>query len=386
MTALYTTMWTYPWDLQDEGYDVVLRNLKEHVGLNAINLASAYHTFDMLRPHRHSNNTLQVSQAAIYFQPQRDLYSDTCIKPAVSPLMGRENWWGHAAEEANRVGLDLNSWTVFLHNSHLAQTYPHCAIVRCNGDVSISALCPANPDVRAYTIALSLDLVKNYGIKLLECESLDYAGWGHLHFHAKHGVPLGDGGRYLLSLCFCNACQKQAVDRGIDFVRLRDSVSQKIRGLFATGQPIDASPEQLVNELPELTALHIMRQQVVTSLVREIQDAIQIPLSYILMGDAKISGANPKNIIEIANSVEILSYTNDPKRTHQAISERLPFLKTPSQLVVGLQAYPTASPDAQTLCQNVTTARSLGINKFAFYNYGIMPLPCLDWVKQAIIS
>lgn len=384
MSSLYTTMWTYPWDLNDEGYDTVLGTLKNDVGLNAINLASAYHTFDMLRPHLSQNNHLQISQAATYFQPQLDLYKDTCIKPPTSSWMGNDNWWGKATEAAEHMDLNINSWTVFFHNSNLAQQHPTCAIERCTGDISTSSLCPANPNVRQYAIALSQDLVKNYGIKLLECESLDYAGWGHSHHHLKHGVPFGSGGHYLYSLCFCSSCQNKAMEANIDITRLREQVTQKIHTLFTTGQTINASPEELVQEIPDLTAFNQMRENVVTSLVYDIKNTIQIPLSFILMGNPTISGANAKAISEIADSVEILSYTSDPQRTHQAISQRLPFLKSPDQLLVGLQAYPPASPHAETLCQNLDTAQKLGINKFAFYNYGIMPLPYLDWVKQAI--
>ncbi|MBT3603161.1 MAG: hypothetical protein HN521_08855, partial [Candidatus Latescibacteria bacterium] len=134
MPVIHTTMWTYPWDLNNEGYSTVLDKLKNEVGLNAINLASAYHTFDMLRPHLSKGNHLQISQAATYFQPQIDLYHNTCIKPPTSTWMGNDNWWGKAAEEAVRMGLDLNSWTVFFHNSNLAQQHPTCAIERCTGD------------------------------------------------------------------------------------------------------------------------------------------------------------------------------------------------------------------------------------------------------------
>lgn len=384
MPTINTTMWTYPWDLQDEGYDEVLNKLKNDVGLNAINLASAYHTFDMLRPHLSQNNHLQITQAATYFQPQMDLYNTTSIKPPTSTWMGNANWWGNAAEAASRIGLDLNSWTVFFHNSNLAQKHPTCAIERCTGDISTSALCPTNPNVRQYAIALSQDLVQNYGIKMLECESLDYAGWGHSHHHLKHGVPFGQGGQYLYSLCFCEACQNKAMEANIDIIHLREQVTQKIHTLFSTGQSLNTSPQELATQMPELSALNQMRENVVTSLVHEIQETVKIPLSYILMGTPIISGANPEAITQIAQSVEILSYTNDSQRTHQAISQRLPVLKSPDQLVVGLQAYAPASPDAQTLCQNVETAQKLGISKFAFYNYGIMPLPALDWVKQAI--
>jgi len=385
MASIYTTMWTYPWDLHDEGYNTVLGKLKNDVGLTAINLASAYHTFDMLRPHLPQNHVLQIGQAATYFQPQLDLYENTCIKPPTSTWMGTDNWWGKAAEEAHRIGLELNSWTVFFHNSHLAQTHPQCAIERCTGDLSFSALCPANLDVRAYALALSKDLVQNYGIKLLECESLDYAGWGHTHYHLKHGVPFGSGGQYLYSLCFCPACQNKAMEANIDIVDLRVKVTQKIQAMFTTGKPIDATPEELAQELPALDAFNKMRENVVTSLVHEIQTALPIPVSYILMGAPLISGSHPDAIIEVAKSVEILSYTHDPERTHQAITQRLPLLQSPDQLIVGLQAYPPASTDAEMLCKNVETARKLGISKFAFYNYGIMPMPALDWVKEAIV-
>ncbi|MDP6039110.1 MAG: hypothetical protein QGG64_11215 [Candidatus Latescibacteria bacterium] len=382
MPPLNTTMWTYPWDLHDEGYESVLHKLRKEVGLNAINLASAYHTFDMLRPHLPANNTLQVSQAAIYFQPQESSYGT--IKPHVSPLMQNENWWGEAVKAASSAGINLNSWTVFFHNSYQAQAHPECAEVRCTGDISTSALCPANPEVRAFAIALSQDLVQNYGISLLECELLAYSGWGHLHHHAKHGINLGRGGRYLFSLCFCDACKKRAVESNIDIAQLQQSVTQKIQTAFTTGQPIGETPRELNNSIPELQALSNMRETVVTSLVRELKDAIDVPLSYILMGDPQITGANPEVIAQIANSVEILSYTSDPQRTQARVSELLPILQSPDQLIVGLQAYPPASPNADTLFANLQAAKEKGIHKFAFYNYGIMPLDALDWVAQAI--
>lgn len=384
MPPIDTTMWTYPWDLHDEGYEPVLQNLKSEVGLNAINLASAYHTFDMLRPHLSSNNTLQVSQAAIYFQPKESLYGK--IKPHISPLMGNENWWGETANTAASIGLKLNSWTVFFHNSYQAQQHPDCAEVRCTGDISTSALCPANPEVRAFAIALSRDLVENYNISLLECETLAYSGWGHLHHHAKHGVNLGAGGRYLFSLCFCDACKQRASDSGLDIAQLRESVTNKVRTAFATGLPIDETPEELMQTIPELQAFSDMRETVVISLIRELKNTIDIPLSYILMGDPQITGANPKTITQIADSVEILSYTADLQRTQARVSELLPTLQNPSQLIVGLQAYPPASPDAETLFANLQAAREKGIHKFAFYNYGIMPIAALDWVRQAIHS
>ena len=329
-----------------------------------------------------ANNTLEVSQAAVYFQPQESLYG--VIKPHVSPLMQKDNWWGDAVNAAKSANININSWTVFFHNSYQVHAHPECAEVRCTGDVSTSALCPANPDVRAFAHALTQDLVQNYGISLLECELLAYSGWGHLHYHAKHGINLGPGGHFLFSLCFCDACKKRAADLGIDCGQLQKSISEKVYASFHTGNPITETPDELKSSTAELQAFSDMRETVVSSLVRELKDAIDIPLSYILMGDPQITGARPETMAQISDSVEILSYTADAKRTESRVVELLPMLQSPDQLIVGLQAYPDASPDAETLIANVQTVQKHGISKFAFYNYGIMPLAALDWVRQAI--
>ena len=44
-------VWTYPWDVADEGIEQVLGNIREVAKCNAVSLASAYHNFKQLRPH-----------------------------------------------------------------------------------------------------------------------------------------------------------------------------------------------------------------------------------------------------------------------------------------------------------------------------------------------
>ena len=366
-----------------KGYDAVLHKLREEVKLDAINLASAYHTFDMLRPHLPANNTLEVSQSAIYFEPQASLYG--AIKPHVSPLMQNENWWGEAAKAAASAGINLNSWTVYFHNSYLTQSHPECAEVRCTGDISTSAPLPGKPRrARLCHRALSRS-----GSQLRHLPSSNAN---------PSPTPVGAictttpntvltwvlGGRYLFSLCFCDSCKKRAMEANIDIAQLQSTVTAKIRTAFETGQPVRETIPELKRTIPGLAAFDAMREEIVTSLVRELKAAIDVPLSYILMGDATITGSNPKAIAQIADSVEILSYTADPQRTSTRVSELLPIIQSPDQLVVGLQAYPPASPDAETLCANLQAAREQGVTKFAFYNYGIMPLSALDWVRQAI--
>ena len=384
MSDAHTPLWAYPWDLADECPEAVIRRLREEVGLDGISLASAYHTFEMLRPHSRSRVFLQIPRAAVYFQPQAALYGDTPIRPWVSPLMGRENWYADAARAAAKAGLDLIAWTVFLHNSHQAGEHPECAEVACTGDISASRLCPSNPGVRAFAAALGRDLAQNCGIAILECESLSFGGVGHTHYHVKYGVDPGQGGRFLLSLCFCAACRDAARHTGIDPDALARAAASQVRESLASGRPIRETPGALADAVPGLAAYIRLREQAVASLLREVRDAAGVPVSFLAMGDRHAAGVDLARIASTADYMEVLSYTADPARTRRAVSGMLSDLRSPARLLVGLQAYPPASPDAQTLLANVEGALDLGVRRFSFYNYGIMPMPNLSWVRRAV--
>ena len=293
-----------------------------------------------------------------------------------------ENWYADAAGAAAGAGLELIAWTVFLHNSYQAGRHPECAEVTCTGDVSTSWLCPANPWVRAFAAALARDLAENYGIALLECESLSYGGFGHTHYHVKHGVDLGSGGRFLLSLCFCDACRSRAKEDGLDPDVLSRAVESRLRQILASGIPPAGSREELIASIPQLEPFVRMRDEVVASLLEEVKAASGVPVSFIFMGDRFHAAIDRSRLANIADYAETLAYTPDADRIQGAISEIVPDLKNPQQLVVGLQAYPPASPNARTLSAGVERALGLGIRRFSFYNYGIMPKANLAWIRQ----
>ena len=380
----YTTLWTYPWDLHDTGVDAAVRSLKDDTGLDGLSLAAAYHTFEMLRPRSEGRLLLQATQAAVYFRPQLDLYRDTRIKPHVSPLMNGADWYAEAANVARTAGIDLVAWTVFLHNSYQAGRHPECAQVSCTGDISSAVLCPANPDVRSYAAALARDLAVNYGIALLECESLAYGGFGHIHYHSKYGMELDRSDRFVLSLCFCSACREAARGVGLDPDALSRDLESRIRSALLSGGSVPGTPDELLEEIPGLADYVRMREDTVASLLQEVRAAAGVPVSFIFMGDRLTSGGDRRRLAALADFVETLSYTDDPLRTEKTISELLPDLPSANRLLVGLQAYPPASPDAAALKANIASAMGLGIRRFSFYNYGIMPPANLDWVREAV--
>jgi hypothetical protein len=50
---MYKAIYTYPWDLADEGLDEALARIRA-TGVNTITLAASYHAGKFLRPHGRS--------------------------------------------------------------------------------------------------------------------------------------------------------------------------------------------------------------------------------------------------------------------------------------------------------------------------------------------
>lgn len=380
----HSTIWAYLWDLVDDGLEEAVRRCREDMGLDAISVATAYHSFQQLRPHSSGNKLLVSDAAAIYFQPETKLYADTCIEPHVAPLAGQGNPMGRLASLCQARGVELISWTVCLHSSYLATRYPECAQQTAYGDNLGWVLCPGVDDVRAYAIALCRDLAVNYGVSRLELETCNFGTYGHAHYHVKDGVDLGRLGNYLFSLSFSPGCMDKARERGIDADGLREWVRQQLDAVFATGEPLDGDIEAFVKGNPALAAFQEMREELVTSLIREIRQVTGVEVSFLLMGDRWGAGIRRDQMSGAADLVEILAYSRDPDAIASRVRDTLADLDTPDQLVLGLQAYHPCATSAEELQAIVEAGLGLGVGKFSFYNYGIAPPPCLDWIGQCV--
>lgn len=383
---MYTTMWTYLWDLVDDGLEDAVKRLRHEIGLDAISIATAYHTFEQLRPHRPGPKLLIEEAAAIYFEPDLSLFTDTVIRPRVADLARQGNPMAELANQTQRLGLDLISWTVCLHNSHLARMYPALAQQTAYGDQLGWILCPGEDDVRAYVIALCRDLATNYGVKRIELETCNFGGYGHHHQHPKDGVRLGTIGHYLYSLSFSAGCRHRGQALGIDVDRLAAWVQTQLDPVFETGEPLEGDLAAFVESHAELAAYQQMREDLVASLVGEIRQACpDTEISFLLMGDRWTAGIRADLLAAHVDRMGILAYTADPDdaetRIQAALASGVPGIE---RLVTGLCAYPPASPDAETLRQVLARARHLGVEEFSFYNYGIMPEACFEWVSSCI--
>ena len=375
----HKAMWIYAWDLQEEGTEKVVRELAGDVGINARALANAYHSVEHLRPRAKGAKVFRSEQAALYYEPDLSFYSQTKLRHRVSPIVKEKPVLPDFVEACEKHRVRPESWTVVCHNSFLGSGNPDCVETNVYGDFLVHALCPANPDVRAYAVALCRDL-ESQGIEIIELESLSFHGFGHAHHHTKFGVDFG-GAAVLIGLCFCSHCRSRAASRGVDVAELVQAIERELDSVLAAGHS-DKILTDYLEDLPGLRDYLRVRQETGTSLLQEIKDAVRIQVNFLLMGDEYRAGFDFAALAEIADQVEVLAYTPSAGRVTEIIQTTCEKTGT-DELVIGYSVYKPMTPDEQTLEQNVQAALDVGVSSFSFYNYGIMPPENLKWVTRA---
>jgi len=377
-----TTLWTYPWDVVDTGPERAAKEIAQ-TGLRSVSLAATYHAFDMLRPHRTENRLLKVDSSAAYYPFDPGAFSSGTLTPKRSTLVSGAQW-SECSAAAQQEGLGVVAWTIFLHNSYLAGRHPDLSQVTCSGEHLDHQLCPVQTQVQRYAQSLASDICNSANVNVLECEGLSFGGFGHTHYHPKIGIDMGRGGRYLFSLCLCEACISEAKSVDIDVEAVRSRTRESVEAIFLSGQPILESPEHLIDEDPDLAAFAKFRDTAVTRLVKSVAEAARKPIRILAMGDRHTTGLDIPAIAPMVDSVEYLCYTSDPDRIGQIIEIAAQETGSAERVGVGLQAYPPASPNLETLRTSVSKARDCGAGLISFYNYGIMPKRNLGWIAQSL--
>ena len=385
----YTTMWAYPWDLLDDGVDEVVQRMRDEIGLDAVSIATSYHSVEHLRPHTKGPRMFSTREGGLYFQPDAALWEGVALRPNVAPLAADRNPLAEICEAAGRADLRVESWTVCLHNSLLGSRNPTACERNAFGDIYTPYLCPSNPHVREYITTVCRDLSTNYSLFAIELESLAFGGYGHFHGHAKVGLEIGSVGRFLMSLCFCDSCVAMGGRAGVDMGGVAAAARAELVSIFEHGGPGVPGRPTLVQDLladePAMVALVNERRDVVTSLTREVKDAAgDTFLVAMQIGDTNVGGWDGAAIAEIADAIELLCYTAQPAQVENMVSAASTQFCDPDDLIVGLSVYTPHTPSPKVLVRNVRQALRMGVRGFSFYNYGIMPERNLAWVRDAV--
>lgn len=380
------SMWTYLWDIVDEGYDDVLQRLKDN-GLTSISLATAYHTGKFLAPHNPRKKVVFLEDGTVYFQPNPKLYGT--LQPLPNTLVKEGHSLATVKKHADAKGLQTRSWVVCCHNTRLGMLHPEIACETVFGDTLYHNLCPSNAEVRKYIRALVKDIA-SYGVDAIELEALQFQGYAHGTHHEREGIELNQAMRFLLGLCFCPSCTKRAQGAHVDVEAVRKFVKSTLESHFEKPgslneqyPTLDALPKELFDPFLE------WRKSVVVSFVEELAHEVRStklrPMMSVEPLAQKMVSTDPARVAKATGGVLAIGYVKDGNALRGPLSN-LQSLVGNEEITVGFQAGLPESGGKVEFLDRIKVARELGVNGFNFYNYGFIPYQNLTWIKEALAS
>jgi len=378
----HKSMYLYPWDLRDEGAVVVADRLRS-AGINGVTLATSYHAGKFLRPHSPSGKVYFPQDGTVYFTPDPRLYR------ALAPQRASMADGYDAVRELGRSAPDLRitAWTVGLHNSRLGRANPEITAETLFGDRLINSLCPAQPEVRHYLTALSVDTANQPGVAEIALETPGWQAFRHGHHHEFELVELPDRVQVMMGMCFCDACRSAAAASGLNLSALANDTRRQLELFFSTGK----LPETAPDTDPEWEAFRNWRAAVVTGLVAEIRDALPREVRLAVIPTTRspnalcwVEGSELSELSRAADRLEIPAYrtgaaavAEDTAWVRDAAGDgaEIGFILRPS--------YPSCA-NAEAVAQAVSVLRAQAPTSLSFYNYGHMRLSALDWIAGAL--
>ncbi len=386
MPAPRTLMWTYPWDLADEGIDPALDAIQQTARVEAISLAVAYHISTYFLPHNPRRQLYFGEDGRIFFEPEAARYEQTVLRPRVSEVVDGPQFLPRLVGRMRERGLGFTAWVVYNYNHYLARTYPQCSKVDALGNRYLVQLCPANPDVRAYQLALTGDVAANYRPDFIFVESPGYLSYDYGWSNPKIQTPIAPRSGFLLSLCFCEHCIAAAERVGLNAARLKERVAAQLRQelpeLPLEPPPLPDEAWQQAAFDGELARFLAVRADVAAS-------AFEAIASECRRHGVRVFGSVPLTETEDGAVSRVqalldrgLSGVPGPGASTEPVARRKRALRPGADLIA--HGHPGQYPSREAFVERMLACRDAGADGFGCYNYGLVRPEHLRWVAAAV--
>jgi hypothetical protein len=390
---MHLSMWTYPWDIQDQGIAGTFGDLRDRAGLNTVSLATSYHAGRFLQPRSPTQKTYFPEDGTVYFTPDDALWADKVIRPLrARNVAARGDMLRALIDERGRGGMKVSCWTVCLHNTRLGMLHPGHVTRNAFGNPNYYNLCPSSPAARDYVVTLVHDVTTHYKPDMLELESPNFMGFVHEYHHEKDGVGITEEDDFLLSLCFCEHCAARAGRTGVPMEEARKTVAGFIAEMCEREIPAKQFPDfpaagiDAFKAWPALHAFLQWRTEPVTSLIKEIKDNAD-PATRIVLIDLKdgwLGGVDLEAVGKVCDGAILCCYCMPPAETSALMKAGRAALGPDKYLGAGFRVFYPEVTSADDLATRAKAAAEAGANGINFYNYGLIPAKRLDWVRAAV--
>lgn len=388
-TDQYRSLYAYPWDLaevDETGFAAFVTGL----GLNTVTLAASYHAGKFVRPHGRKGRVFFPEDGRAFFRASPERYG--AIRPLAADLVAEDDVLGRLVR---RTDLKVEAWAVLLHNTPLGRQNPDAVVRNAFGDPYWYSLCPANPAVADYAVALCQDIADSYPVSGLVVETPGWMPYRHGYHHEAMLIEPNPGLEAGLALCFCPSCMQGAAAEGIDMAGLRKRVAAHVDALLAARQetPAAVGAGWLLNDIatdPELAALTRWRMGTVTRLVARIRAALPkattlhaIPSVQQPIGGCWIEGSDIAALATAAGGIEACLY-GPPQQAAAELAEIRHRTGPDASIRAVLRPGFPDHPQEGSFASAVQALAQAGLRDFAFYNFGHFRTANLEWIGRAL--
>ena len=393
------SMYVFGTDLVHEGYDTVLGNLADRAGVDAISISATYHNARDVFPHNPVRRVYRHEGDISWFIPRAAGYPAGMVPPLAEDARGVDVL-AELGDHAARRGLDVQAWTIFTHNSRVGSENPECLVQNVYGDRSCGDLCPANPKVRDYFLALAADVCR-YPITRLLAECLHYRPFEHGEHHERYLMELPAAARSLLGLCFCVHCRCYGAGAGVDVGRVAAGIRRALEPVWAGSSWASLDPSLAA----EVDGYLAAREIVVADLTRDVDAVVSAAgvelcfvdhagaMRHVMAGTsadesplvaARKLGVNPASVSAAAGEFAALGYADTPQRFAAILAAYRAVLGPETPLSCALRPLLPDCASSANLAAKVSAARDAGVRRVDFYHYALAPLDRLDWIAAAL--
>lgn len=396
--SMRTGLWTYAWDLADEGIAEALDRMTTRAGADTVFVAALYHSGKFLHVHNPRRRVVFPQSGTLYFPASPQLTERGRIRAPV--WSGPPEFWDQLRGEADARGVDVMAWMLCLHNSGIGWAHPDCAVVNAFGDTVHTDLCAHHPDVGEFldAAARAVAALPVDGILL---ESLEYMPFRHGYHHEVIGVPTGPTVDFLMSLCFCEHCHAAARERGLELDAVRRWTRETLDAHFA--DPFAAASDGGWCAIREgaggrMPAFLDLRSDAIVALLERIAGAVREtsgarlgavdfgPL-YPLGPDVRRweNGVDLDRVLPLLDEIHPCFYFTDQAVHEAKAAEYRRLVAGERPVMAALRAILPQTDSAERLAEQVR-ALAPDVAGLSFYNYGFMPLSTLDWIRDAVAA
>jgi len=153
-------------------------------------------------------------------------------------------------------------------------------------------------------------------------------------------------------------------------------------------------PATLYREVEDLPAeifepLQRWRESVVVSLVEELKEAIhpaEVRLRPLISLNAAARhqvAVDPAAVSRVTGGMLGTAYVKDGAALRQVLAP-LQAVVGGAEITLGFQVGLPESGGRREFLDRMNTARAMGIASFNYYNYGLIPLSNLSWIKEGL--